>query len=305
MKTAINILLFLSLSITLFAQSDTNSFSQNPLFYKCQDLLNEHYYNKDYNKLLAKRANLSPKEKIPCFFEVEILPIILLNGDTIAFIESLKFLTATYGFDYKTHYHFLYNPSVKNIVKKKVFIDATPIIDSLLLIWKEYSSDMLEINEQIIKFQHNERETYQTHDRNDSIGFLKRINEIFDDLILICQKQNGLPNSFDNKFIFDISMSIFHILSTDNHTLIDKWNRIFPFIEKSFLEGKISNSYFFQYDRLLYMGLKKQYFGTFGSKVSIIDSQNVEERKKKYLISVDTFLLSENEKWLESVAKLR
>ena len=178
--------------------------------------------------------------------------------------------------------------------------DTSEVIkwDSLFTVWQRNNSGMVEIRNEIKRFQEKERVVYQCymqHDKNSSSK--ESIDSLFDNLLALCFLQNAFPNVERNGYGMDISIPLFHILSVSDSLLQERWGKVAPFIEKAFDAGEISNSYFFMYDRLLYKQCGKQYFGGMGKEVPMMDDADYAERKRRYLIDEAPLFLRINEQW--------
>ena len=93
---------------------------------------------------------------------------------------------------------------------------------------------------------------------------------------------NELPNSFDQGIFISktIEWIIFHNLKQGNFK--ETMSIIFPYIEKAYLQGKVSDYFFETYDYYLHYYKGYQYFGTMGDSVPTEDAKNLLIRRKKY-----------------------
>lgn len=171
------------------------------------------------------------------------------------------------------------------------------VYDSLTSIYYTDSS-MSAFRQEIAQFQAQERVVYPKYLQSNADDSLKAsIDSLFQSLLSLCVRQNALPNVKRNGYNMDISIPLFHILSVSDSLLQKRWEEIFPFVEKAFDAGEISNSYFFMYDRLLYRQYGRQYFGGMGKDVPTIDSSDPTEREKRYRIEESPAYFKINEAW--------
>lgn len=174
---------------------------------------------------------------------------------------------------------------------------AIYVCDSLTSIYY-IDSCLVAFRQEIAQFQAQERVVYPKYLQSNADDSLKAsIDSLFQSLLSLCVRQNALPNVKHNGYGMDISIPLFHILSVSDSLLQKRWEEIFPFVEKAFDAGEISNSYFFMYDRLLYRQCGRQYFGGMGKDVPIIDSANHMERKSHYLMDESPSFFQINEQW--------
>lgn len=55
--------------------------------------------------------------------------------------------------------------------------------------------------------------------------------------------------------------------------IVEVWGLLFPFLEKAYLEGKISDNFFKHYDTYLYQYEGYQYYGTLGDDIPYKDNK--------------------------------
>lgn len=98
----------------------------------------------------------------------------------------------------------------------------------------------------------------------------------------LCERY-GLPNNFDHGYntYYGVTYLLHHSMYGEMN--IERvWTALFPYLEKAYFDGKISYTFFYQYDLRLFKTTGYQYYGTMSDDVPNIDSENVNERKRKY-----------------------
>lgn len=171
------------------------------------------------------------------------------------------------------------------------------VCDSLTSVYYT-DSDPTAFQQDIMRFQAQERVVYPKYLQSDAdAGSKASLDSLFHSLLSLCVRQNALPNVERNGYGMDISIPLFHILSVSDSLFQERWDKIFPFVEKAFDAGEISNSYFFMYDRLLYQQCGKQYFGGMGKEVPTLDGSDCTERKRRYRMDESPSFFQINEQW--------
>lgn len=104
-----------------------------------------------------------------------------------------------------------------------------------------------------------------------------------DRLAAICEEIGTFPNNYD----FGIG-SYFKLGALIDHSLEAKenfhyaWDKLFPYLEKAYLEGKIDHSFFLFYDMHSAMHFGTQRFGFAPEFIPMEDEENWITRKEKY-----------------------
>lgn len=99
----------------------------------------------------------------------------------------------------------------------------------------------------------------------------------------LCLRNDSLlPNNFDNGIFCSnyVEFIIFHNLKQGNFD--ETMSIVFPFVEKTYLQGKISSYFFLTYDYFSSLHNGFQYFGTLGKEVETKNKEGLAERMKKY-----------------------
>ena len=100
-------------------------------------------------------------------------------------------------------------------------------------------------------------------------------------LLKLCDSNGILPNDFDQGIGVYINWSFVFLHNIKSYQTFEIWNEMFPYIEKTYLAGKITSDCFLMYDLTLAQFYGYQYYG-FLKDVPIKDEEHLAERKKKY-----------------------
>jgi hypothetical protein len=97
---------------------------------------------------------------------------------------------------------------------------------------------------------------------------------------------NYLPNNFDNGIgtFNSISLLISHNLKQGTNIEYIR-NKIFPYIEQAYLEGKVDADLFYAYDNRLNQYYGYQYYGTLPDSVPLLEKETFSERKSMLKLS--------------------
>lgn len=268
----------------------------NRMFYRCDSLLADYYADGQYDKLKSAWSSL-PRETIPLSAYKIYLQIAVSNADTSLSEELVSLMVEKYGFDVVRERQYSLNlvDSARNVFLMERHYAKW---DSLRFLWKQNNRTQEATGREIARFQEKERVVYPRYLKNPADPALKAgIDSLFEHLLYICHLQDALPNEESNGYGKDISIPLFHILSVSDSALQERWKRIFPFVERAFESGEISNSYFFLYDRLLFRQKGIQAFGGMGQDVPMIEGADYEQQKRRYLIDEAPVYLRINEEW--------
>ncbi len=92
-----------------------------------------------------------------------------------------------------------------------------------------------------------------------------------------------LPNNYDNGPSAYNKIGLILLHNFKNPDNIEKaWDKLYPFIEKTYRAGKIDNTIFVGYDQWLNFHFGYQYYGTLGDKVKVKDEAGLESRMKEF-----------------------
>lgn len=268
----------------------------NQTFYACDSLLSDYYMDRQYDKLKSAWSGL-PKETIPLSSYKSYLQIAVSNADTSLSEELVSLLVEKYGFDVAKERQYSLNlvDSVRNVFLMKRYYAKW---DSLRFLWEQNNRAQEDVCREVTRFQEKEHVVYPKYLKNSADPVLKAgIDSLFEHLLSVCHLQDALPNEERNGNGKDISIPLFHILSVSDSALQERWKRIFPFVERAFESGEISNSYFFLYDRLLFRQQGIQAFGSMGQDVPMIEGADYGQQKRRYLIDEAPLYLQINEEW--------
>jgi hypothetical protein len=109
------------------------------------------------------------------------------------------------------------------------------------------------------------------------MGHVRKIQE------LSIQNNGELPNSFDHGIYVSnyIEFVLFHNFKQGN--IEEATALIFPYLEKAYLNGKISSYFFGMYDHYCSIYYGYQYYGTLEDEsIKVKDKENLFMRKQKY-----------------------
>ena len=283
MKKFIFSFLFLLISLTSFSQN----LSYNIIYESISPIIDSNYWKaKDMWLKLEKKYPIDNRERLLfiCnsynnkdikYFKKELKYLIKCNGFEIN--NSLKWLSfyqsITTG-ELKDWYETLIKKQHKIWLKHNLDkIETINIIEQLFV--KDQTMSLLSSYFGIKDTTNENLHKFFDKIQHENYANLKRIVEI-------SEKNNELPNTFDYPLLVmgKIEIIILHNLK-DSTNFEKKWNLIFPYIEKAYFDGKISNSSFKMYDKLLFEFFGYQYYGTIkGAPIKDIDTY--EQRKKKY-----------------------
>lgn len=95
----------------------------------------------------------------------------------------------------------------------------------------------------------------------------------------------GLPNNFDDQLNAEGIVGLVLLHCGKNPVgFHERWNSIWPYLDKAFKEGKITNGFIYIYDQTLRMHSGQQYYGTLNG-VPVSDPINLDIRRSEYGIS--------------------
>jgi hypothetical protein len=96
------------------------------------------------------------------------------------------------------------------------------------------------------------------------------------------KNDNYLLNNFDNGYLSSkiVGLIISHNLKRGKY-LNETWERLYPFVEQAYIDGKISDVLLYEYDFNLYKRYGYQYYGTLGEDIPIKDLETFNDRKKR------------------------
>ena len=97
---------------------------------------------------------------------------------------------------------------------------------------------------------------------------------------------NVQTNNFDNGIGTFNSISLFISHNLKQGTNIEYIrNKIFPYIEQAYLEGKVDADLFYAYDNRLNQYYGYQYYGTLPDSVPLLEKETFSERKSRLKLS--------------------
>lgn len=275
MKIA-TLILFLSLNIFCNAQ--------NPSF----RIIFENIYpiiSTDYTRAkqmfidLEKNHIIDPAEKLLFLYES------LRNDDISYFKSEIKGLMENSGYRY-SKIERSFDDNLTLLINEKgleewIFSQS----DSLYPIWVKNNPRAFEIrkkiDELIIRDQMRGFVYYQDSACNLGQELKKLDLSNFYDLMSLVDKNGILPNHIDHGLgtYYTWQIILLHNLYSDRFYEI--WERILPYIEKTYFAGKIGDDLFRLYDQCMARQFGYQYYG-FEKNIPIKDEEHLAERKRKY-----------------------
>ncbi|MCB9448533.1 MAG: hypothetical protein H6585_09345 [Flavobacteriales bacterium] len=143
-------------------------------------------------------------------------------------------------------------------------IDRLYARDQMLVAFSQFDHDSCSVSKNIAS----------TIENNDFENLLE--------IVRLCKMNNNeLPTGYD--FAIDtyskIQMILWHNLKSKNN-FQRAWEQLFPYLEKAYFDGKISNSFLYAYDKLSYVHFGYQYYGTISAPVK--DEATLKERQQDY-----------------------
>lgn len=102
-------------------------------------------------------------------------------------------------------------------------------------------------------------------------------------LLSICERIGTFPNNFDYGLgsYYKIAVLIDHNLEAESN-FRDTWEKLFPYLEKAYLEGKIDHFFLMSYDMHSSYHFGTQRFGFAPETIPVEEPEGFEERKAKY-----------------------
>jgi hypothetical protein len=276
--------LFLGLTlIPLFLQSQNIAFKEMPGIIALSDT--NYSLAKQKIKTLSRQHKIDPQDKLLFLYSS------LQNKDIPYFKKNIKKLIINDGFHYSKYYQQTVDINFSQLVKNQNLESwLLNISEKNHYKWVKNHPIAYEIQKQIIEisildqtrqYLYRIQNKFQT---SDSIAYfiLKENDGIaFERLIKLCQSINGIPNSMDYGIYTSnlFSISFWHSLYPD--CIENNWQRILPFVENTYFEGKIGTDLFWIYDFQLTNHFGYQYYGTIPD-VPVKDSLNLTHRQVKY-----------------------
>jgi hypothetical protein len=295
MKKTIISLFFVFVSLSFFSQNQS---------YRICDTIFDLVNNGNYQKGIKLWNKTNEDHMIDPRNKMLFLVYTWENRDTINFKNTLKSLIEDNGLeieDYKgwifftdftnnkpfmALYKFYYDMYHKNFLNK----------NSDILYTIQKINDFRDVDQEICIGQINK---FKMNNQNDSILnnkldlLAEQISmETFLQLVEISKKNNCLPNSFDQKHphITGIVNLILVHNTKISYKVSEKWNMIWPYMEKACLEGKYdAYDLLWIYDNSMYWNYGYQYYGMLlpqnvghNNKIPIKDERMVNERRAKY-----------------------
>lgn len=276
--------LILLIHLTGFSQNN-NSFD---LFWEEVGPLLETDYESAKKRALEirKEAKISPE------YRLYFLEFSLKNNDLNFFKKEVSDLILNYGYRYTradTCEVCLDDDFKTLIADKKISKWLLLKSDKLYPEWIKNNPINYDLQRRLSDLHFKDQTRVLIMPLDSSCGkdrITRTINaENYSELLMICiNNDRKVPNAYDNGIGANWYLILLHNLIENSNDAKDQiviWNRILPFIEKTYFEGKIDDGIFKFLDQQLLREYNLQYYG-FLDNVPIIDPINVGKRRLKY-----------------------
>lgn len=219
--------------------------------------------------------------------ELHFLCYTLKNEDVEYFKMSVTNLILDFGYKFNRTDTLRYEENEFNdlVCDKKLHYWLIERCDQLYPEWIKHNPEKFDINQKLEKLRVVDQTRgyfYQLYDScSMSEDALKSMDyQNFVELLMICkQNHNRVPNYYDLGFNSEWHLILLHNLRKEN--MLEIWNMILPYIERTYFEHKIGDGYFRLFDDLMNRELGYQYYG-FLENVPVFDNENLNKRKLKY-----------------------
>lgn len=306
MRTLFNIKSMRYWYIVLILIFHNSSFCQNQSYQLYEDSIFPILEMGDYNLAKKKLLDYEKTMKFDPVYKLSFLEFSLTNKDIMYFKKEISYLIKNHGYYYNfsdTIGESLSIPINWSIRENGLAPWVSKTCQKLYPKWvKKHTEDVRYLNkldqlrtadQQIRKSSFTLFPSVLNH-TSDSV-VIKSFTRTYDSLICvidlenviaiknICLKNGGnLPTNFDSGFSISkkISLIITHNLKKGKN-LKKTWEYLYYYVEKAYLEGKISSLLLYEYDYYLNSHFGYQYYG-FLEDVPVIEPETFNERKIKF-----------------------
>lgn len=276
MKRVTLIVIFLTLS--LFGISQNPSF--RIIFEEIYPIISTDYFKAKQMLIdVEKKYEIDPAEKLLFLYES------LRQNDTSYFKSEMKGLMENNGYRYSKRERSL-DDNLTILINEKNLEDwMFTQSDSLYPIWVKNNPRAFEIRRKIDAMIILDQTRGYFYDMDSTCGSYSELEKLdysnFIDLISLADKNGILPNHIDHGVgtYYTWEIILLHNLKTDH--FFENWERILPYIEKTYFAGKIGDDLFRLCDQWMVRLFGYQYYG-FENGVPIKDEEHLAERRKKY-----------------------
>lgn len=284
-------LLLIVSSITIITFT---GFAQNPTYRIIYDSIYPLLAT-DYSQAKRVWTNCSKIGDIDPNETLLFLGYSLKNGDVKFYKKTIIKLIKEYGWNYAIVDTLNEKIIRSNLLKEIKNNDLTiwtlkkskqhhykwRVAHPLSIMFYDKISSIIYTDQIITRFVPNQTNTIESDVINKMISEIDYENIL--EIVRLCNLNDGyLPNHFDNGIstYSKLMLIIWHNLKTPSN--IEKtWKILYPYIEKTYLSGKISYTIFMAYDQWYYNIYGKQYYGTLGEEIEVAEKETFIDRKNK------------------------
>lgn len=259
---------------------------------------------KDYQKAKNSYLKYDQKYQFDPIYTLSFLEFALKNDDIAYFKKEIRKLIKLYGYSYSlidTSGISMENPLNQQIHSKKMYYWLALKSKKNHHKWVRKNPNAafqgVLLNTLFTKDQLTRKisfDFFPVMKEMDSICYANFVN-VYDSLLTAidanniislqnaCIKNdNYLLNNFDNGYLSSriVGLIISHNLKRGKY-LNETWERLYPFVEQAYIDGKISDILFHEYDFNLNKHYGYQYYGTLGNETPIKDMETFDDRKKR------------------------
>jgi hypothetical protein len=238
---------------------------------------------------LSYSALIDPSEQL------QFATLALTEGDVEFYKSEVKNLIRYHGYFF-TYEDTLRSPAMTEKLKSHNLVDW--LVDETKLnypLWVKENPEfffrqqtILELKEantsrlylaQLVDFHKNNKDTIALE---ETLKYLREFDFNLLWKIVSISKDSGLPTNFNSGFssYYAIQQIIMNN-AYDEFNFKRTWHHIFPFLEKAYFDGQISNSFLKIYDKALEKHNGYQYYGTIDG-VKVLEAEGLAERRKKF-----------------------
>jgi len=238
---------------------------------------------------LSRMYAIDPGER------VQFSQVALDNGDVEFYKTETQDLIQQFGYFFR-YEDTLKSPAFTALLNQHALVDwLVAQTNERFPVWVKENPDAFFVQQKLMSMRetnrtriyYNQLMDYHTAN-NDSAGYAEVLKYARDfdftqlyEIVKIC-KVSGLPTNFDAGYASYYILQYILINNTEDQFNFERtWHHIFPFLEKAYFDGKISNTFTRIYDEALEKHYNYQYFGTIDS-VEVKDPEHLAERRKKY-----------------------
>ena len=276
------------LTIFLLLFISNLSYSQNPS-YKLFDDSIYPIIDKEYDKAKSLFISLNEAYQVDPIFKKIFCFYALKHDDLDYFKNSMKYLIVNYGYKYSKYDLSLSLIDTSKLTLTKLLKDNNlenwlfDVSDSLYPVWIKNNPRSFEVKQKLNEINTIDQAMRIGFNDLDSLtwdAIMKKDYLNLKTLLQLCDSNGILPNNFDQG-IGSSDWFTIYLHNIKSYQTFEIWEEFLPYLERTYLAGKIDNDCFVMYDRILAQFYGVQYFG-FLEDVPIKDEEHLLERKEKY-----------------------